>query len=516
MAETTAGGCNPLLFHWVMKKVIVINPRITPWNYEAEIDPPMGLLLIGTVLQSHGFLVKVIDGLKDENYLRHLESEIDGDILCVGLSVKTAQVPEALKVSEFLREKIPSIKIIWGGVHPTLFPTQTCLDPLVDIIVLKEGEFIMLELAKNIIKGGDLSEVKGIAYKKDKNIIITPPGDVPEINNLPPINYELVKVEDYLSHRRPYFVDDKVDSSVGVWRKRINILSGKGCPYRCNFCINSITSTKYRSRSAELIINDIERLIGKYGIDDVNFVDENFFANKKRLCDLLNLIESKGLHFSWTANVRANYISSYLDETMLRRIEACGCRFLALGAESGSEKILERLNKKITLEQVENTARLTKGLKMRVGYSFMVGMPGETKKDIVETFRFANRIRTINNNAHIIGPFIYMPFPGSAMYDEAVNKGLKVPDTLKGWSKVCSDNSGFFDLEKFPWVESPNFIRKRIFYLSRIQNKVLSGGVLKKATGIILSLVSTLRVRMNFYAFSIEYMVFKAILKRNT
>ena len=172
-------------------KIILINPRITPWNYETNIDPPLGILLIGTILQSRGFIVKVIDGLKDENYFKTLESELGGDIICVGFSVMTSQVPEALKLCRFLREKIPSIRIIWGGVHPTLFPTQTCLDPLIDIIVIKEGEYTMLELAERLIRGGNLDEVKGIAYKHDKKVIITSPMELSEINDLPPINYEL-------------------------------------------------------------------------------------------------------------------------------------------------------------------------------------------------------------------------------------------------------------------------------------------------------------------------------------
>ena len=408
--------------------VVLINPPLKPdWEYKEESSsyPPMGILYIGSLLRNNGYQVKIVDGALEKNYIEMIKDVIDkGDVAFAGLSVMTAQILPALKISEYVRQHNSSIKIVWGGIHPTLFPEHTLREELVDIVVIGEGEYTALELAGTTLDPKNLSTVKGIAYKnREGKIIFNESRELVDINKTPPFQFDLINIEKYIN-KDLTSVGGK-NLSGGYQRRSLPVLAGLGCPYRCTFCINAILKKKYRPKQADLIIQEVETLMKKYNANDFGMIDEDFFVSKKRVEDFLNLIEEKKLRFSWHTSTRANYfVDSYINENFLHRLRRSGFFHFGLGAESGSERILKLINKGITVKQVENVAFLSKKCDVNVGFSFMCALPGETEEESLQTINFCYRLIQINPKNYIIGPQVFRPYPGSPLYDTAVQYGL--------------------------------------------------------------------------------------------
>lgn len=497
------------------KKVLLINPAPSAgWNYQfrRSYGPPISILSVGTALNQRGYDVKIIDGAQDERYFFNSDNEIIRNrFIFVGISAMTAQVPMALKLSKRIKNISPDIPIVWGGVHPTLFPEQVCRNDSVDIAVIGEGEFTAVDLCESLNNRIGLDNVLGIIYKKNGKVITNPDRPLADINDIPFFNYALLDIESYIEKDRTDVGGKHIDG--GPKRRSLPVLSGLGCPYSCRFCIESVLKKKYRRRNALQLAGEIKRLIEKYRINDVSFVDDLFFADKKRFLDFLKLIETEGLKFSWSTNVRANYFQeNYLNLDLLKRMQRLGCYHLGLGAESGSQRILNKINKAIVKEQVLNAAKVCKESRINLVMSFMIGFPGETPEEMRETVRFAYQAVSINpENSYINGPNIYRPYPGSVLFEEVVKRhGFRLPDSLEKWNEVYSHNEGYFRLESMPWINKPRLIRVYCFYLFRATSNFVYPNYITNLFFKILKIACRLRVKYNFYYFPIEYFLVEA------
>lgn len=437
------------------KKVLLINPDI-PSLRTWRLNVPMSLLYVGSHLSQKGYSVHILDNCNigdTSEFLSRVKQELS-DAMAVGLSVKTEQVSNAIEVSKYIREVNPSLPIIWGGVHPTLYPEQTARADYVDFVVRGEGEITAYELLQAIEQGATFDDVKGIVFQgsKSQDVTITGSRESMDINELLPLDWGL------LEGIKPNTSITEIAELTG---RGLYLQTSRGCPYRCTFCIDPILKTGYRYRRADLVLQDIERLLD-LGVDRICFIDDNFFANKSRLIEILNVVEGKGLNFKWFGNVRANYFTpNYLNLELLSRVKQCGCERVSIGAESGSQRILDKLQKDITPEDILKAAKLLNKVGISCDFSFMMGLPGEEENDIKSTLRLIEEIRRIDTSSHfgIIGPQIYRPYPGSELYFECLKWGMREPDALEGWAN-SPYLKGEFDLKKsdqdmFPWVKYP-------------------------------------------------------------
>ena len=336
-----------------MKKsdfILLINPKPgIDWKYRRDdpiVGPPIGLLSIGSALQSSGFKVKLIDAAVEPNHLSMIRKEILDNPLFVGLSVMTPQVSSALEIADLIKGESPKIPVVWGGIHPSLYPEQTLKDRSVDIIVRGIGEETVVELSRKLNSSAGLDQIKGIGFKQNSELLFTPSRAFPvNMDTFPELDYELLRLEKYINR----IYEEWSTRSV----RTLMVYGSIGCPYKCRFCINSVVhNSRYVHKSAERILGEIELLINKYAVTHVNFRDEDFFVSKERLGKLLDGIKSRHLRFTWDANARANYFNSgYLSEEMLKRLQDCGCVRLGVGAESGSDRVLQMIRKEITVKQ---------------------------------------------------------------------------------------------------------------------------------------------------------------------
>ena len=223
------------------KRVILINPP--PLNYQyrkydfcARI--PVGLLSVGSVLAEAGYLVNIIDGVIDPEYFLSIMTTRNDDVLFYGISCMTAQIPAAVKIGRMLRKIAPDSPIVWGGVHPSLFPEQTVRSELVDLVVVGEGEYTSLEIANALRDGGSLHSIDGIACERNGSVSVNRPREPADLDKLPLPRYDIVDIERYLYKNIHVIGPELIKRSMVVH-------SGLGCPFNCAFA--SIRSLRQNS-----------------------------------------------------------------------------------------------------------------------------------------------------------------------------------------------------------------------------------------------------------------------------
>jgi radical SAM superfamily enzyme YgiQ (UPF0313 family) len=476
-----------------MPKILLINPpfNIKKENYDSSIS--VGLLSIATYLDSVGIGVEIVDGVRQKNYLDLVKEKIkDCEYAC--LSVMTMQISRAFEVCRLIRELNPETKIIWGGSHPTFFIKETAVHPLVDIVCYGEGEITTRE----IVLGKNLSEINGIAYKKNSEVIINPPRELHDPAKMPLFKWELVPEE--ILHNL-YLIPS---------------LTSRGCPHRCTFCINAILKNKWRARTAEQVLKDLEIIKSKeyFKNKKLRFWDENFFVDINRAKEIINGMIERNLIMPWETTIRADYVKEgRVDGELMAKLKKSGCNLLSFGAESGSPVILKKINKDIAPEDILNSAKMCLKHDIIPQYSFMIGLPGETKKDMMMTLRLIDKLIKLSPKVQILGPQAFRPYPGSTLYEECRAAGWEAPKTLEEWKHFSENQLSYLDIKNFPWVKHKDFVESMEAYVrfgahpikSAMGSSISANKIIK--LGFIL--LCKLRWKLKFFAFPFEFKLAK-------
>ena len=339
--------------------------------------------------------------------------------------------------------------------------------------MIGEGEVAVAELFAAIEADTDPETVRGIAFQSGPEVITTGAGEPVDIRQSPHPEWNLV--EDI----RAIGDMEEVARRSGVG---LPIITSKGCPHRCAFCINSVLGVKYRYRQTEAVVRDIERILD-LGVTRISFFDEDLFANRRMLTEIVGEIERRKLDFRWFASARADYFrEKHISPELLARIADSGCQQLGLGVESGSQRVLDHLKKDITVEDAVTAASRLNQAGIDATFSFMVGLPGEGEDDIRRTLRLTTTIAGMNDSFRILGPFIYRPYPGSELYGECLEQGMKEPASLEEWagSPYIGNEISPSDYHMFPWVQYPMKGLTRLIFYSWISGLRLRYSILTR------------------------------------
>jgi anaerobic magnesium-protoporphyrin IX monomethyl ester cyclase len=372
-------------------------------DMEALFEPPIGVLYLAGMLREKGYEVQIIDGFAKRIYtedLIEIIKEKKPDIL--GLSLYITNVKEALKIAGVVKSELKNTRIVVGGAYPTIYYEELAKDKNLDFVVRGEGEYTLLEIAEAIYKKKLGKKIVGCYYRHKGKLIKGEKREfIKDLDALPYPAWDLIDMAPYYRHKTIYLEVSPVDI----------VSSSRGCPYNCSFCsANLIWERKYRFRSAKSVCDEIEFMIKKYGSKGINFREDNFTVNKQRVYEFCNEIKRRNLKFVWQCESRVDT----LDENIIRAMVSAGCRGLWFGLESGSQQILDKLQKGIKLETVVSTVKLCKKYHLITGGSFMFGLPIETKADIQKTFEFAKSLKLDNV---IFGK--YIGYPNCPLYDYA-------------------------------------------------------------------------------------------------
>jgi len=419
--------------------VMLLNRRpkvllIYPGSKSAGAVYPTGLLYIALSLRKINIDVSIFHmGIDDISSIR-LEN-----YLFVGISMLTGDlIKNGLYLAKIIRNYNNHIPIVIGGVHPSLLPEESLQNELVDFVVIGEGDKTIQELATCLLNNSDISGIKGLGYKdSNKKVIINAQREFLDMNEL---DFDL-----------PYEL-------LSFFSKKTSVIvhTSRGCPYRCSFCYNPVVNKrKYRCKSAERVIDEIEHLHKKYRIDYFSFASEDeFFIYPQRVYEILKFILQRDIKIRWTAFCRFNtFIQAYdkFGQDFIDTIKKSGCLYLSFGAESGSQRLLDDIiHKDIKIEQITRTIEILKNANIPHRVSFICCFPTETQTDLNATFDVIDKI-TLNNPLITLGLFKLIPFPGTGIYDLLKKEyNLKTPSSLEEWGNY--NLSGNAPLDDISWL----------------------------------------------------------------
>jgi radical SAM superfamily enzyme YgiQ (UPF0313 family) len=436
---------------------------------------PYPLIHLGSYLKNNGITVYLIDGqvcdAKEE-----LEKIID-KLDIIGFSVMTMQVANSLELSEYIKEKYPNKKIIWGGIHPSLLPEQTVKDKSIDYVCQREGEGCLLDLCNDI----PLKEIKNLVYKEKGKVIVNPIREFIDLNKEDKPIWDIMDLE-------PYIKLHKFGPKKG--KRAFGISVGRGCVFNCSYCVNGVLGRRWRSLSAEEMVKRIKFLTKKYDIGHFTIVDDCFDIDMNRVKEFCNRIIKEKIKITWEVNVRAG--KQWTNEVM-KLIKQSGCILLCIGAESGSERVLKEVyHRTVTIEDIIYTAKQCKKYNILLATGWMGGVPNETEEDAKKTLDLIKKLVEISPNTIISGPAPFRPYPNSELYFEAVKQGYREPKSLKEWAE--NSNEGYLSEENLPWVKNPKRLKAIEFYCVNAYRYPINF-----AHKVLIALCK-LRLKYNFYA----------------
>lgn len=383
-------------------------PENGPW-YLGRKFLPLGLAYVAGALEKAGFQVQILDNymLKKpieevRQYVKSLNPEI------VGITCGSATYHKCVETATAIKQVVPSCKIVVGGWHPSYVPDSMLQHPEIDFVVMGEGERSMTELALHITRGEKtkpLSAVPGVGFRQNGKIVKNAPKLIQDLDEIPYPARHLLPLELY--ERKMEFLDVEPVDIMSIIR---------GCPFNCAFCeTKKMWGPTCRFFSPARVVEEIKFMMDKYDTKGIYFINDNFTIRKKETLEFCNLMKKEKLDLQWICDTRADMITREL----LVKMREAGCKTIWFGIESGSPRVLKKINKNITPEQTEHAVRLCKKEGIQVAASFILGIPGETITDMEETLKFAKKI-----NPDLCQFNTFIAYPDSLLYEELLNSGV--------------------------------------------------------------------------------------------
>lgn len=422
-----------------MKKVILYHPKTNHEHNYRFYWIPYSLLSIAPKLIENGYQVEIYDGNVDESFQNIV---IDDDVICVGVSTMIGhQIVGAIRFTEYVRSK-RNIPIIWGGPLASVLPRIVLESGYPDYILRGSGDESFFKLVKDIDEGNDIDDYVGRRVGNEINegrIVFCA-----DRNRLPRYNYDIIQAENYIQSD-PHIAD-----------RVLNYVSSQGCPFQCGFCTEvAIYDSKWSGIESKRIFDDVQFLTKKYQLTGIKFYDSNFFVNKQRVMEFAKLLLDNNLNIKWAASAHPNNLKKFTDEEF-QILSNSGLTRILIGAESGSQDELDFVKKGIKLQDVEDISYMLNKNKIRASFTFITGYPTFPESNADVTLDFAKKLATLYP-FHEFKVHIFLPFPGTRLYDLSVEKGFTVPTTLEEWSQL-----DYYE-KCNPWVSQESVARVRQF-----------------------------------------------------
>lgn len=430
------------------KKILLFFPTPFPYHRPWK-GVPLALLAISRQLAQQNYDIKI--------FTRFLSDDVEAEILsaapdsiCLGISAMTGfQIHDGLKIAKLFKSKFPQIPIVWGGWHPSILPTQTLKNKYVDIVVRGQGDVTFTELVHALESKTPLSKILGISYKQKGKIHTNPDRPPVNLNILPPLPYHLIDV-------------DKCIFGTEYGRRTLPYISSYGCPHRCGFCVEEIVNKRrWTALDAPKVFQEWSDLAKKYRLDSFAVYDSNFFVNESRVNQLCRLLKNNRLNIKWgNANGRVRQLSLYKPETW-KLMSQTGCAMILTGAESGNQQALNFISKDMNVEEILTFTRLCQKYKIKILYSFLVGLPWsadpkENQKFVASEYKstlgLIKKLLTISQSNRFTY-YVFLPYPGAPLYRRAIELGYRPPRTLSGWSTyLMSPEDAFHSVLRQQWL----------------------------------------------------------------
>lgn len=381
-------------------RILFINPpwvvknRKNLWRNIASIMPSLGIAWLAAVLEQDGHQVQILDAHAERLHLEAIPQwvEAHGPFELVGITATTPLIGNALDIARLLKARFPSLRVVLGGVHPTVLPGEALAEPAVDLVVRGEGEETIREIAAEKV----LDQIAGISYRQNGAVVHNPNRKlIEDLDSLPFPAYHLLPMHRY----RP---------AAGAAKRQpaSSVLATRGCPGRCTFCYR-IFGNRLRCRSGLNLAQEVKLLQDRYGIKEICFYADTFTAVRREVRAFCHAVQEMGLDLTWSCFSR---IDTFEAETF-RLMKEAGCHQVMFGVETYNPEILKNINKKVDPQAAAGVIQATKEMGLDVRAAFMLGNPGETEETLEENIRYAIRL-----DPDLALFNITTPYPGTEMF----------------------------------------------------------------------------------------------------
>lgn len=429
-------------------KILLVNPVTSNISLSS---PDLGLGYLAGALKRENHQVHILDCVNLKLSLEQFEHYIDAcNVDVIGFKVFSTDVFSVKRSLQCVKKKRPDMKIILGGAHPSTFPEQTLqYFEEADFAIRGEAEKGLTDLITHLSQPDQIAkdQIPGLIWRESGAIRCNPPLFIENLDALGSPDWDLINPCHY-PFQTSYFARSKIVAP---------LIMTRGCPYHCTFCsCRAITGHKIRAHSVSYMIHQIKLLQSRFGIREICFIDDNFLARKDLVMELCEKILAENLDIRWSCfGIRLDLV----DEQVLDLMEKSGCYLLTVGIESGSQRILDHMKKKLTIELIEEKIKLINS-KTRINIigNFIIGYPAENEDDIRKTIKFAGKLPLYGANF-----FPFHPTPGTEIYERLIAEKKLGP---MNWQNMGQDMKPYvpegISRQQFTWLFALAFIN---FYL---------------------------------------------------
>ncbi|HLH74643.1 MAG TPA: radical SAM protein [Chloroflexota bacterium] len=472
--------------------IVLYNP---PSNPRRKPILPMSLLALGALLEGeHPY--RIVDGNLEAQPAETLDRVIhETGASTLGITVMPGpQLADAVPTSRFLKQRHPDLTIVWGGYFPTQHYEACLRGDEVDYVVRGHGERTFKALVDLLARGEDPTILPGLAYRDPATgePKTNPLAAIPHPDRLPDFPYHQLDLSRYLRH-------------TFLGRRTISHHSSYGCPFTCNFCaVVNMVNGRWLAQSADRVAGVVRRFVEQWQVDAIEFYDNNFFVQEARTAEFAERIRS--LNVSWWGEARIDTLLRYSDRNWALMRDG-GLRMVFMGAESGSNETLRRMNKGGTASTEKTLEIAAKMARYEIipEFSFVLGSPPDPEEDVRHTLEFVRRLKGVNPAAEVIF-YLYTPVPLSGeLYEQAKARGFVFPETLDEWLSPTWNQFAQRRSGQLPWLDQK--VRRSIRDFERVLNAYYPTTTNPRLRGPwrwILRAASAWRYRSRIYRYPIE------------
>jgi anaerobic magnesium-protoporphyrin IX monomethyl ester cyclase len=394
-------------------RVVFVRPpnlqKSGQWKKQGVVRCPLNIALLASFIRARGRFECL---LLDFEVIPAVSVQEMADLILkespryVCLTTLTPRFPVTVRVAQEIKKRDPKVIIIVGGAHVTGAPASSLFEGI-DYGIIGEGEEALLELLNTLERGSKPDAVKNLVYRSNGQPTVNECRPyIRDLDALPLPAWDLMRLPEYTD---PAYFEGS----------HLAIYASRGCPYDCSFCASAVTwKRQLRLRSVDSVIGEIRHIVNVLGVNNLMFWDDDFAANEKWALEICRRMVDENLRVGTTVQLRADSIS----EALIKALKMSGCRFAAIGVESGNEEMLVKIGKKENKDQLRKAIRMMKDLGLPSIASYIIGLPGDTHATIRETMDFAFELDADQSKFMILAAF-----PGTRVYELACAKGLVDP-----------------------------------------------------------------------------------------
>lgn len=373
---------------------------------------PLGLLYLAAVARDAGYNISVIDAYIEKLPIEKLKRKIiESKADIIGFTSFTSNGAILYELGKWIKVNLPETIVVFGNVHAEVYAEAYLRNKCCDVVVRGEGEYTFLKILRTLEnKSKDFSDVPAVSFLKDREFITTP--GIKVIENLSDLPFPARDLVNQKFYNIPSISNLPYSGKKNTIGK--HMFTSRGCPHRCTFCVVH-NSNRQRQNDVIKVVDEMELLVKQYKADYIFIMDSLFISNKKRVVDICSEIKRRNLDFKWGCEAHVRFV----DAELVKIMESAGCYDMAFGIESGVQRLLDNVRKGTQLEKIEEAIKTVKrDSKIKVSGLFILGLPGETYNDSLQTIDFARKLPLDMAQFSIL-----VPYPGSPLFNELAAKG---------------------------------------------------------------------------------------------